>query len=62
MIHYYFLDLLVVGVGAPTELQYINKDLYKDLRSKGIGLELLPTVSISFLSVHKSHHRNATSY
>ncbi|XP_067937443.1 NADH dehydrogenase [ubiquinone] 1 alpha subcomplex assembly factor 3-like [Watersipora subatra] len=37
------LDLLLVGVGEPEGMELVSKDLYKVLKNKGIGLELLTT-------------------
>jgi len=43
--HFIFVDLLVVGVGEPEQMKFVDRDLYRILKEKGVALELLPTVS-----------------
>lgn len=41
----YVADLLLVGVGEPQAVECVDKHLYKDLKEKGINVELVSTVS-----------------
>ncbi|KAF6035905.1 hypothetical protein EB796_005791 [Bugula neritina] len=51
------LDILLIGVGEPSEVNYVDKDLYRHLKEKGISLELLSThqacATFNFLNSEK---------
>jgi NADH dehydrogenase [ubiquinone] 1 alpha subcomplex assembly factor 3 len=40
------LDVLVLGVGSPKNMDLVRKSVIESIRNQKIGLELLPTVSI----------------
>ena len=41
-----FPDLLLVGVGDEKEMKYLDSTIYKTMKELGIGLEVVPTVSV----------------
>lgn len=46
----YVVDLLLIGVGEHSEIEHVDKELYRDLKMLGIGVELLSTVCVELVA------------